>query len=280
MKIKITSDSTCDLSDEILEKYNISIVPLNIEKGGALFKDSIDIFPEDIFKYVNNGGELPKTSAVNPIEYKEFFDKFTKDYDAIIHINIGSGFSSCYQNASITAMEYENVFVVDSKNITTGQGNVVLEAAIRAENNNSVEDILKHLENLIPKIKTSFILDNLEYLAKGGRCSSVIALGSSILKLKPTIEVENGKMIVGKKYRGSFKKVVENYMEDKLKNLDELEKNRVFITTTIKDKNLVENIKNEILKVDYFEKTYDSTAGCTISCHCGENTLGIVFIER
>lgn len=189
MNIKITSDSTCDLPSDLLQKYNIDIIPFQIEKGGKLFRDGVNIFPEDIFKHVDAGGTICTTSAVNPDEYKLFFEQFASQYEALVHINLGSGFSSCYQNAFLAAQEFENVFIVDSKNLSTGHGHIVMEAAIKAEEGYSPDDILEHLAGIIPKVRASFLLDRLDYMVKGGRCSSIMALGANLLRLKPCIEV-------------------------------------------------------------------------------------------
>ncbi len=280
MNIKITSDSTCDLSAEILELYNISLLPLHIEKGGNMFQDGVDIYPEDIFYHVSNGGAICTTSAVNPLEYKSFFEQFVNKYDAVIHINIGSGFSSCYQNACIAAQEFGNIFVVDSMNLSAGQGHVVVEAAIKAAEGYPADRIMEELAYIIPKIRASFLLDRLDYMVKGGRCSAVMALGANLLKLKPCIEVENGKMRVGKKYRGTLKKCLMQYIDDKLENANKIASQRVFITHTAISPEIADAVKAAVGRKAIFEKIYETNAGCTVSCHCGQNTLGVLFIEK
>ncbi|WP_242649421.1 DegV family protein [Clostridium kluyveri] len=280
MNIKITSDSTCDLSTDILQLYNISLLPLHIEKGGKIFQDGIDIYPDDIFYHVSNGGTISTTSAVNPLEYKSFFEQFVNKYDAVIHINIGSGFSSCYQNACIAAQEFENVFVVDSMNLSTGQGHVVVEAAIKAAEDYPIDCILECLAYMIPKIRASFLLDRLDYMAKGGRCSAVMALGANLLKFKPCIEVENGKMRVGKKYRGTLKRCLMQYIDDKLENSNKIVPQRAFITHTTINSEIADAVKDAVSKKAIFDKVYETNAGCTISSHCGQNTLGVLFIEK
>ncbi|NLK74526.1 MAG: DegV family protein [Clostridiales bacterium] len=280
MNIKITSDSTCDISYELLKEYNIDIIPLHIEKGEKSFLDGIDIIPEDIFKHVDSGGEICTTSAVNPEEYKLFFEQYTDKYDAVIHINIGSGFSSCNRNANIGAEEFDNVYIVDSKNLSTGQGHVVMEAAVKAQEGYTCDKILEHLTNIIPKIRASFLLDRLDYMAKGGRCSSIVSLGANLLKLKPCIEVIDGKMKVGKKYRGSLQKCLLQYVQDKLENTDNIRSHRIFLTYSSIDTEILEAVKGAIKEKSYFKNLYETKAGCTISSHCGQNTLGVLFIEK
>lgn len=281
MNIKITSDSTCDLSAEILQEYDISIVPLYVEKGGEMFRDGVNIKPKDIFNHVSNGGSICSTAAANIADYTSFFEQYIDKYDAIIHINIGSGFSSCYQNACIAAQEFNNVYVVDSKNLSSGQGHVVVEAAIKVLEGISAEKIIEHLNNIIPKVRASFLLDRLDYMAKGGRCSSIVALGSNLLKIKPCIEVVDGKMVVGKKYRGPLKKCLLQYLEDKLSAPERIIPERAFIThTAFLDKETLDEIKNAVNQKVIFNDVYETDAGCTITCHCGQNTLGILFIEK
>lgn len=280
MKIKITSDSTCDLSPELLEQYNISIVHSPIVKDGKNFQDGLDIFPEDIFRHVDAGGELCKTSAVNPSEYKDFFEQFAFEYDAEIHVTIGSGFSSCYRNACLAAKEFKNVFIVDSKNLSSGQGHCVMEAATKAREGCTADDILEHLENIIPKIRASFLLDRLDYMAKGGRCSSIMALGANLLQLKPCIEVVNGEMKVAKKYRGSLQKCLIKYVEERLEHTDHICPHRIFVTHTTISSEISQEVIDTIKKKNFFEEIDETQAGCTVSTHCGQNTLGILYIEK
>ncbi len=209
MRIKITSDSTCDLSEELLSGHDISVIPLTIVKEGESFKDGVDIMPADIFAHVDGGGDMCTTSAINAEEYGAFFKPFLSDYDAVIHICLGSGFSSCFQNARAASRDMPGVFVIDSMNLSTGHGHVVMEACALARDSKSMEDVQKAcetLDDIAGRVEASFLLDRLDYMAKGGRCSSVAALGANILKLKPCIEVVGGKMRVGKKYRGLYEK--------------------------------------------------------------------------
>ena len=194
MKIKISSDSTCDLSKEYIEAHNIGILSLVVVKDGESYRDGIDITPDVIFAHVNGGGALCSTSAANVNDYMELFEEYKKEYDAVIHINLGSGFSSRHQNACIAAEEFENVYVVDSMNLSTGHGLVVVEAVKMAEAGETPEKIYEALKDLAPRVEASFVLDRLDYMVKGGRCSAVAALGASLLQLKPCIEVVDGKI--------------------------------------------------------------------------------------
>ncbi len=278
MSIKITATSTCDLPPELLERYQITMVPLYVAFGQGTYKDGLEATPEDIFRHVEGGGQLPSTSAVNIADYQELFAELSPKYDAVLHITIGSEFSCCYQNALVAAEEYGNVYVVDSRNLTVGQGLLPLEAAIAAERGDSIEDILKMLDGMIDRVDTTFVVDKLDYLAKGGRCSSVVALGANLLRLKPCIVLADGKMTVGKKYRGAFEKVLPDYVRDQLKDKN-VDLNRAFVVYTRCDPSIPTAVC-DIVKEFGFRDVVTAVAGCTISCHCGPNTLGIIFLRK
>ncbi len=182
MRIKITSDSTCDLSNELIEKNNIRIIPLSITYGAEAYKDGVDITPDDIFRRVESGGGIGSTAAVNVQEYVDIFTELLKDYDAIIHFTISSDMSSCYQNACIAAQNLSNVYVIDSLNLSTGIGHLVLDAAELAGEGKQPEEIVRIIENKREKLDVSFVISTLEYLSKGGRCSAVAAFGANLLK--------------------------------------------------------------------------------------------------
>lgn len=281
MNIKITSDSTCDLSPELLLEYKITLVPLTVVKDGKEYKDGVDITPADIFAHVAAGNSLCSTSANSVGEYAEFFTKEILDCDALIHINIGSGFSSCYQNACIAAEEFENVYVVDSKNLSTGQGLVVIKASELAQTGNDPAAIVDTLNEFTGRVEASFLLDQLAYMVKGGRCSSAAALGANLLNLKPCIEVRGGKMSVVKKYRGNYAKCLANYVKDRLSTRkDELEHNHLFLTYTPVTDDCYQSVKTALSEIDYFDRFHETTAGCTVSCHCGPSTLGVLFVRK
>lgn len=278
MSIKITATSTCDLPPELLERYQITMVPLYVSFGGSTYQDGVDVGPEDIFRHVEGGGSLPSTAAVNIADYQALFADLSPKFDAVLHITIGSEFSSCYQNALVAAADFSNVYVVDSRNLTTGQGMLVIEAAIAAQRGDSIEDILSMLNGMIDRVDTTFVVDKLDYLAKGGRCSSVVALGANLLKLKPCIVLADGKMTVGKKYRGAFEKVLPDYVRDQFAGKD-LCRNRVFVVYTRCDPAIPAAIC-ALVKEYGFQEVITSVAGCTISCHCGPNTLGVIFLRK
>lgn len=280
MKIKITSDSTCDLSAELIEQNQISIIPLSVMKNGQPFHDGVDITPAEIFEHVNAGGDLCSTAAVNIEEYSAFFEPFSKEYDAVIHINIGSGFSSCHQNARIAAESFPNVHAVDSKNLSTGQGHLVMEACRLAKDAKNAEMLCAQLQDLTGRIETSFLLSRLDYMVKGGRCSSVMALGANLLKLKPCIELKDGKMSVGKKYRGNFTKCLTEYVKERLDDRNDIIRDRLFITYTPVSETDLTAVDQAVEQYGHFEQTYHTKAGCTISCHCGPGTLGVLFIRE
>lgn len=280
MKIKILSDSTCDLSQELLEKYDITVLPLTIVKDGQSYQDRIDITPADIFAHVAAGGDLCSTTALNVGEYEEIFAKYSAEYDGVIHINIGSGFSCCFQNACIAASDFANVRVIDSQNLSTGQGLVVLKACELAQTCTDLDELKASLDEFTTRVEASFLLDQLKYMVKGGRCSSAAALGANLLNLKPCIEVRGGKMSVVKKYRGNYAKCLANYVKDRLADRDDLDRNILFVTRTPVTDECLAAVKNAVEAYADFKNTYWTEAGCTVSCHCGPGTLGVLFVRK
>lgn len=280
MNIRITSDSTCDLSPDYLQAHRVELLPLYTMKGGETFRDGVDIHPQDIFDHVAAGGDLCSTAANNISDYQELFARLLPECDAIIHIDISADFSSCYQNACVAASELPNVYVVDSRNLSSGHGHIVCEAVNMAEEGKlSPQEIVDRLNELTSRVEASFLLDRLDYMVKGGRCSMVVALGANLLHLKPCIEVIDGKMKVVKKYRGSFEKCILNYVKDRLQNRDGLVYERIFITHTPVEDGIVEKVRAAIQECAPFTDIIETQAGCTVSCHCGPGTLGILFIR-
>ena len=280
MKIKILADSTCDLSQELLEKNDISLVPLTVIKGDEQFKDGITITPDDIFAHVAAGGALCSTAAVSIGEYADLFASCMQDYDGIIVINIGSGFSACHQNALLAAEDFDNVRCIDTCNLTTGQGLIALEARRLAKELDDLDVIADRLNAYRNTIEASFLIDKLDYLVKGGRCSSAAALGANLLSLKPCIEVKDGKMTVTKKYRGSYTKSLNNYVKDRLENRTDLDNNVVFITHVGISDEVLGDVTAAVKEYASFDNIYYTTTGCTVSCHCGPGTLGIIFARK
>ena len=281
MAVKIISDSTCDLSKDLLDKYDISIVPLTVNLGERSGHDGVDITPEDIYDYVSSTGELPKTSAVSVGEYEEMFRLWRDQGYEIIHFCISEKFSSSYQNACIAAEEIGGVTPVDSMNLSTGQGLLVLHAAEMARAGASVEEIVRSCETVRDSVEASFVIDNIEYLRKGGRCSALSAFGANFLHIKPCIEVLNGGMKPGKKYHGKLNHVIRSYVEDRLKDRTDIDMHRIFVTHTRCDAEAVDQVK-ELIRTSCpdCEELLETTAGATITTHCGPGTLGILFIRK
>lgn len=280
MSIKITADSTCDLSPELLARYDITLAPLAVIMDGKSYLDGIEITPQDIFAHVEKGGALCSTSAVNVDGYRELFSRYAGEYDDVIHISLGSLFSACYQNASIAAAHFPNVHVVNSMNLSTGQGHLAIEAAQLAREGVAAMEICSRLNAMRNRVQASFILDRLDYMQKGGRCSSVVALGGKLLKIKPCIAVRDGAMGIADKYRGKFEKCVEKYVKDCLKDRKYLRQDRIFITHTCSDPEAVRVAREAVGKYADFAEIHETVAGCTVSCHCGPGTLGILFITQ
>lgn len=280
MRIKISSDSTCDLSPAQIAQHNISILPLTVTMNERNFLDGVDIKPTDIYEHVAKGGDLPTTSANNIGQYQDAFEGFLKEYDAVIHLNISSGFSSCYQNACLAAEELENVYIVNSLNLSTGHGLLVMKAAELAESGMDAREIADILNETANRVDASFILDKLEYLKKGGRCSAAAALGANLLKLKPCIEVKDGKMGVGKKYRGAFEKCLKEYITDRLFGREDLDLSRIFITHSGVSEEWLRIAEETVREMQPFKEICITQAGCTISSHCGPDTIGVLYIRK
>ena len=278
--IKITTDSTCDLPAALLEQYDISVIPLGIVKAGKLYRDGVDICTADIAAHVDAGGDITTTNAVNIADYETLFRTEIAKCDALIHINIGMGFSCCYQNARLAAEEIPEVYVVDSGNLSVGHGMLVLAAAEAAKSGKSVTEILDLLNEMRGQVCMSFVLDRLDYMKKGGRCSAVTALGANLLKLHPCIEVIDGKMSVTKKYRGSMEKVVNDYIRERVANRTDLDTRRAILVDTCQDDTLCSIAKKALEELQIFDEVVETKSGCTIFCHCGNNTFGLVFLRK
>lgn len=279
MKIKIISDSTCDLSPDLIARYDIGIVPLIVMKNGEEFVDGVTITPADIFAHVASGGSLCSTAARSVAVYQEAFSRYAGDYDGVLHVNISSEFSSSYQNACIAAESFGNVQVVDSRNLSTGQGLVVLKAWELAQTAESLDAVKASLDEFTGRVEASFVMDRLEYMVKGGRCSGASALGANLLNLKPAIEVKDGKMTVVKKYRGKYDRCVVNYVKDRLSQRDDLDRGTLFITHTPVSDACMDAVRQAVQECGTFEHIYETEAGCTVSCHCGPGTLGVLFVR-
>lgn len=279
-KIIISSDSTCDLSEELKERYQIVTVPLYIIMNDTSYRDGLDIVPDDIYAYVEQNKKLPTSSAATVADYSEFFKKYVDMGCSVIHISLGSKFSASANNARLAAQELTGVYTVDSQNLSTGTGLLVLAAADFRDQGMSAEEIARAVEALVDKTRASFVIDRLDYLYKGGRCSALAALGANLLNLKPLIEVRDGAMGVGKKYRGNIKQVMPQYAKQRLEAYPKIKRNRIFITHSGTSQENVDAVKKVIEEYGHFDEILVTRAGCVISNHCGYNTLGVLFITE
>ena len=281
MRIRITADSTCDLSAELRERYNIALFPMTVIRNGEAFKDGVDIFEKDLYEYFEKTGKLCSTAASNPSEYMEFFDREIEGFDALIHISLSSGLSSCCQNAKIAAGEsVHKVFVVDSRNLSTGSGHLVLDAAIMAAEGLEPEAIVEKLNATAELLEVSFVINSLTYLYKGGRCSALEMFGANLLNFRPCINVTDGKLGVGKKYRGAYAAVIRKYVAERLAGRDDIDTSRIFVTHTDTPREIVDSVIEAIGEHIKFDEILETNAGPTIACHCGPCTLGILFKRK
>lgn len=278
MKIVISAESTIDLPKELLDKYNIKTTPFTINLGDELIEDHFGVSKE-IFEFVDKSKKLPKTSAVSPDQFKTHFENLKKDYDAIVHVSLSSLISSAYNNACMIAKEMENVYVVDSKSLSTGIALLAIKGKDLIDEGKDAKEIFETLQALTPKVEASFVLERLNYLHKGGRCSALALLGANILKIKPQIILSDGRMIVGKKYMGNMTKVVDKYIDDLLDSNPNPILEHVFITHSSPMPE-AEKILTEKLENRGFKYIHNTLAGGTISSHCGPNCIGVLFLNK
>ena len=279
MKIHFSADSTCDVSPEFLARYPVEILPLAVELEGKFYRDGVDLTPDTIISRVNAGAALPKTSAINVEEYRTAFTRALEHSDAVIHFNISSDFSSCHQNACIAA-EGLNVWCIDSRNLSTGITMLLAEGFDRAEAGMEPGQIAQELRQRADKVDVSFIVDRLDYLYKGGRCSALAMLGANVLHIRPCIEVKDGKMGVCRKYRGSYERCLRQYIADRMRSKDDVKPRRIFLTHTGVAAQAVEAVREMVLQEVPFAEVYEVRAGCSITSHCGENTFGIIMYHE
>ncbi len=282
-EVVITADSTCDLPKHIVEKNQIIITPLSILLGEDAYTDGVDVTPKDIYEYVGKTKNLPKTAAVTPNYYADLFKQLTDAGKQVVHIGLSSAISSSYHNAVIAAEEFDNVYCVDSKSLCTGMGLLVLKACDYRDDGNDARTVSLKISNLVPKVSTTFIVDNLEYLHKGGRCSGVAKFGANVLGIKPSIAVNNdtGKLDVAKKYRGKADIVYKQYVNDCLRDVDNIDKSRIVIANSGKiDLKTLDYVKGLVSNSADFDEIIEADAGCTISSHCGPKTLAIFYIRK
>ena len=279
--IRVSADSTCDLSPQLLEEYDIETLPLYVVMEGRSYQDGVNLTPDGLYQKVQASGKIGSTAAINVEEYLSFFTHMKDTCETVIHFTISSEMSSCCQNARIAAAEVGGVYVIDSRNLSTGIGLLVLRACELARQGMAAEVIISYIENMAGRVDASFIPESLEFLKMGGRCSALAALGANLLRIKPCIQVRDGVMGVGKKYTGSHEKVLLKYVGDRLLHLEDVDLSRVFITHSgMDDPALVDKVKDAVLAAAPFEEVLVTRAGCTISNHCGPNTLGVLFCRK
>ena len=279
-KILIASDSTSDLGAELIERYGIKILPLGVALGQTQYTDGVDIDPEFIYANYEKTGQLPKTSAVNVAAFEDFYREYTEKGYSIVLFTISSEMSSTYQNACVAAEDFDRVFVIDSRNLSTGGGLLVVSAAEMAQEGKTAEEIVQACESLCSRVDASFVIDSLEFLHKGGRCSALAALGANLLQLKPCIVVRNGKMGVAKKYRGKYADVLKKYIAEQIGDPCAVEDGHVFVTHAGCAPEIYEACVAQVKALNYFKEIHVTRAGCTVSSHCGRNTLGVLFIRK
>ncbi|MBR2337868.1 MAG: DegV family protein [Clostridia bacterium] len=281
-KVILCADSTCDLSPELIERHQVHIYPLHVILEDKTYADGVDLTPDQIYEVYREKQVLPKTAAVNTAEYIDFCKPFIDDGCEVVYISLGSGLSASHNNCRLASEELPGLYVVDSRNLSTGSGLLVLEAAERIAAGMPAEQVAKEVQDLTSKAHASFVLDTLEFLYKGGRCSALAMFGANLLQLKPGIEVnnENGTMGVGKKYRGSLDKALQQYVKDKLEGRTDIRTNRVFITHSGISDERIAMVKSLVEQYGNFDEILITRAGCTISSHCGPNTLGVLFMTK
>ena len=279
-KTIITCDSTADLTPELYAKYDIKVIALSVSLGDVLRRDGVDVTCGDVFSFVDETGMLPKTSAVSVGEYEDVFRPLVEEGYEVLHINLSSHLSASHQNARLAAEEVGNVWAVDSRSLSSGTGHLVLLACELIASGKSAAEAAAELEELREKVDASFVLQTLEFLHKGGRCSGVAAFGANLMKLRPEIEVCDGKMQVGRKYRGTMEKTILAYIRGRLEGRDDIRTDRIFVTHSGVPQDIEDKAVALVKELHPFEEVIVTTAGCTISSHCGPNCLGVLFLKK
>lgn len=280
-KVTIITDSTSDLSQELLERWQIGRFSLHIHLGEKSYLDGVDITPDEIYSWSDANQATPKTSTPSPEEALEVLQKYLKEDNEIICFCISSQMSGCMNVMRLAAEELEaedRVHVVDSRNLSTGIGLQIIEAAILAQQGMDAASILEKIKEMQPKVRSSFVVDTLTYLHRGGRCSSVAALAGGVLKLHPCIVVEDGAMHATKKYRGKMERVIPEYVKDMMPALEKAKTDRVFITHSGCDQAVIDGVKAQLESLNRFKEIHITRAGSVITSHCGPGTLGVLYV--
>ena len=277
MKVKIVCDTSCDLTKELILKNDIEVVPFTVILGDKEFKDGVNITPNDIIDFCENNDIFPKTSAINQMDFEEAFKKHLDGDTEIVYMGISSELSASYNNAKLAAEELENVHIINGLSLSTGTGLLVLKACEYAREGLSAKEIVEKITKLIPKVQASFIVEKIDYLRKGGRCSMLAAFGANLFKIKPTLILKEGKIVPDRKFVGKTEICLKKYVEYILEKFPNANKERVFITHTPVEEGQVELVSN-LLKEAGFKEILETSAGGTITCHCGPGTLGILYL--
>lgn len=277
MKIAVSVESTNDLTKELLQKYDIKVIPYEVILQDRSIKDG-DISTQELFDFVSQTGVLPKTNAINEFEYTEFFAELRKDYDAVIHVALSSGLSSSCGNAFRASDNLENVFVVDSLSLSTGIGMLAIYARELAEQGVEPKEIQMLVQARTSKVQASFIVERLDYLYKGGRCNAMALLGANVLRIRPRIVLKDGKMGSDKKYRGGMDRVITKYCAEVLDEFNTPDLDKAFITYTTATPEMISAAREALIEAG-FKNIYETHAGCTIASHCGANTLGVLYFN-
>jgi len=280
-KIIISTDSTADFSPEVLKRYDIPVSPLHVLLGDKEYSDGIDITPQEIFAYVDKNGILPKTSATSVMEYIAFFTKLLENADYVIHFDISSDLSATNSNANIAANEFKGkVAVIDSRNLSTGQGLLALKAIDLREKGKSFEEIVSYIDECRHRVQTSFVIDTVEYLYKGGRCGGLARFASKLFSIHPYIDMVEGKLEPKKFYRGDIKKCFGKYVKDLAEAYPSYDDTRVFVTNSCCQRETVDYIINLVKELFGFKEVIETMAGSVVASHCGPGTLGVLFIKK
>lgn len=282
-KVILSADSACDIGPILQERYDVKLFQFHILIGDKSYQDGIDIQPEDIYKLWREEGVLPKTAAITPAEYLDHFSRWTKQGYEVVHLNLGTGLTSSHQNAQVAAHKLGNVYPIDAASLSSGFGLLVVKAGELIQAGCSGVEVKRMIDAMHEKTHASFVLDTLEFMKAGGRCSAVTAFGANLLKLKVGIRVDNtkgGSMGVGKKYRGAMEKVLVEYVRDELKGREDLDLDRVFITHSGSPDSDIELAKKEVGKLANFKELFVTRASCSISSHCGPRTLGVLYMTK
>lgn len=278
--VYITADSPCDLPKELIEKYDIRITPLTISLGMDSYLDGVDIQMNDVFAYHERTKNTAKTSAISPQTYMDLFEELTRDGGEVVHISLSSKISSTCQNAKIAAGEVNGVYVIDSLALHTGMSHLILEACDRREKGMAAQQIAAEITALVPKVQTTFMVNTLDYLKAGGRCSALTAFGANLLSIKPCIGMTEGSLGVIKKYRGKVDKVYKQYIDDRLSDLTGVDTRRVFVSHSALEDAFFNSLVDYVKSKNIFDEVLTSVTGCTISAHSGPDAFAVIYMAK